>query len=1171
MTCPNCGSANDPGRKFCGECGQPLARACPACGSPNPPTVKFCGECGTRLDEATAAAQPVQPAEPVAERRLVSVLFADLVGFTAASERRDAEETRDLLSRYFDLTRTIVERYGGTVEKFIGDAVMAVWGTPVAQEDDAERAVRASLEIVAAVPELGDQLYARAGVSTGEAAVTLDADGQGMVAGDLVNTASRIQAAAEQGAVLVGEATRRASEAAITYDDVGDHELKGKAEPVPLWRARRVVAARGGALRSGRLEPPFVGRERELRLVKDLFHATAEEGKARLVSALGIAGIGKSRLAWEFEKYIDGLADSIFWWRGRCLAYGEGVTYWALAEMIRTRGDIVEGEAPSTARPKLRAALEEYIADAGERDWIEPRLAHLLGLEESAAFDREDLFAAWRLYFERLAEHQPAILVFEDMQWADVSLLEFVEYLLEWSRNHPLYVLTLARPELMEAHPSWGAGKRNFTALSLEPLAPGAMEELIDGFVPGLPDDLRGQILDRSEGVPLYAVETVRMLLDRGLLEQVGDEYRPTGPIEALQVPETLHALIAARIDALEPEQRRLIQNAAVLGKTFTSEAVAHLSEVAPAELEPMLATLVRKEVLTLQADPRSPERGQYGFVQDLLRRVAYETLARPERKARHLAAARYLEGAWGPAEQEIAEVVSTHYMEAYRAAPDAEDAREIRDRASEMLVRAGERAASLAANEEAQRYYEQAVELADAPEEIAELRERAGRTAWRAGSVAAAREHFDAAIAAFESIGLMHPAARVRAAAAEIIWQEGKIDEALTVLEQSFVVLSSEEPDADLAAMAAQLGRLRFFAGRPEEAVEPIELALDIAESMRLTEIFAQALITKAILLGMRGRVEEGQALNRHALHVALENDIPVTALRAYTNLAAFAAEWDRYGEANELAEAGLELARRTGVRWIELGLRAGGATAQYWLGRWQEVTDEVDELLRAEDLSTQSVWIELMSLAPLFVERGDLEGAERLLGLLPDEEALADLQVRSVYLTGTARLLRARDQLDEAREAALAAVAVSPEIGIFRVKEALTEALEAALQLDDFERIEELLATVAALKPGAKPPFLAAQESRFRALLASRRGEPGVEGGLTSSAAAFRELEMPFWLAVTMLEHAEWLAVQSRPEEAAPLFDEAREIFHRLGAQPWLERLDQTAAGAPEPTAVS
>ena len=354
VTCGVCGQPNEAGRKFCGECGSPLALACSACGSANAPGTKFCGECGSPLGDADVSAARSAPPASVAERRLVSVLFADLVGFTSASEARDAEDTRELLTRYFDSSRQIVERYGGVVEKFIGDAVMAVWGAPVANEDDAERAVRAALELVAAVPALDPALQARAGVLTGEAAVTLGAQGQGMVAGDLVNTASRIQSAAEPGMVLVGEATRRAAEAAVAFEDAGTFELKGKGEPVSLWRALRVVAARGGEGRSAGLEAAFVGRDRELRLLKDVFHATAEEGHSHLLSVVGVAGIGKSRLAWEFEKYVDGLVDEAWWHRGRCLSYGEGVAYWALAEMIRMRARITDDEPADSALGQAR-------------------------------------------------------------------------------------------------------------------------------------------------------------------------------------------------------------------------------------------------------------------------------------------------------------------------------------------------------------------------------------------------------------------------------------------------------------------------------------------------------------------------------------------------------------------------------------------------------------------------------------------------------------------------------------------------------------------------------------------------------------------------------------------------------------------------------------------------
>jgi class 3 adenylate cyclase len=408
VLCPSCGIENREGRKFCAECGTALAPACPACGAANELGERFCGECGAAL-AAQPRDEPAPAPQPAAERRLVSVLFADLVGFTAASEGRDAEETRELLSRYFDTCKRLISLYGGTVEKFIGDAVMAVWGTPTATEDDAERAVRAALDLVAAVSALGDEvgapeLRARGGVLTGEAAVTIGAEGEGMVAGDLVNTASRVQSVAESGSVYVGDSTRRATEQTVVYEDAGSHELKGKEGLTPLWKALRIVSGVRGSLKSQGLEAPFVGRDRELRQIKDLFHACAEERKAHLVSVTGIAGIGKSRLGWEFYKYIDGVADTTYWHRGRCLSYGEGVTYWALSDMVRMRCRIAEDDEPASALKKLHATLEEHLLDAEERRFVEPRLAQLLGLAEQETGEKQDLFAAWRLFFERLAE-----------------------------------------------------------------------------------------------------------------------------------------------------------------------------------------------------------------------------------------------------------------------------------------------------------------------------------------------------------------------------------------------------------------------------------------------------------------------------------------------------------------------------------------------------------------------------------------------------------------------------------------------------------------------------------------------------------------------------------------------------------------------------------------------
>jgi class 3 adenylate cyclase/predicted ATPase len=1165
MTCPSCGTDNVATAKFCVECGAPLALACPSCGAPYAEGQRFCAECGTALTAAPTAPRtpPPRPA-PASERRLVSVLFADLVGFTTLSESRDAEEVRELLSTYFDTCRSLIERYGGVVEKFIGDAVMAVWGTPSAQEDDAERAVRAALELVVAVPELDPGLKARAGVVTGEAAVTIGAEGQGMVAGDLVNTASRVQSVAEPGTLLVGESTRRATEAAIAYEPAGAFELKGKAEPVPLARALRVTAGRGGALKSQGLEPPFVGRDRELRLVKELFHASSDEGKAHLVSVVGIAGVGKSRLGWEFFKYTDGLTEDVWWHRGRCLAYGEGVAYWALAEMIRGRVGIVEGEEPEPARAKLQAAVERHVPDSEERRFVEPRLAHLLGLDQRSTHERDDLFAAWRLFFERLAERYPVVLVFEDMQWADASLLDFIEYLLEWSRSHPLFVLVLARPELTERHRDFGKGLRNATTLSLEPLSPQTMEGLL-AFASGLPESLSVQILERAEGIPLYAVETVRMLLDRGLLVREGDVYRPTGPVETLEVPETLHALIAARLDGLAPEERSLLKQASVLGKTFTKEALAALSGLAEAELEPLLASLVRKEVVNLQADPRSPERGQYGFLQDLLKRVAYETLARRERKSLHLAAAGYLEGSWGPAEHEIVEVVASHYLAALEATPDAEDAGTIRAQARAHLSGAAERAASLAANEEAERYFEQAAGLADDALEEAELLERAGEMAWSRGQAEQAEDHYKRAIELFGAQEEGHPAARVAARLGEVEWQTGRLDEALERMERAYEVLSGDKADPDLAALAAQLGRLYWFHGDVARAAERVESALEVAESLWLPEIVAQALITKGIVADTMGRSEESIALVKHALELALENDLPWAALRAHTNLGDTLARRERFEEALENHRAAAALAARVGNTFWDRMSHADSVFILAATGAWDAALEEASQVLA--DSEAGYIWGLLALISEVYVPRGEIEEAKDLLALLARAEKSTDVQERSAYNAAKAGVLRATGGLDDALAASEAALRDVATLGATSqpIRFAFAEALESALALGDLAKVDELIARIEALRPRERTAFLRAQAARFRGLVAAaREGHDGVEQGFKTAEQIFREYGMPFRLAVVQLEHAEWLVGESRAEEAEPLLTEAREIFERLEARPWLERAHRATPAA-------
>jgi predicted ATPase/class 3 adenylate cyclase len=1149
MLCPSCGTENARGKRFCIECGTSVALSCASCGAALAGNEKFCGECGAPFSVLTPAGATATSARdaPAAERRLVSLLFADLVGFTALSESRDSEEVRELLSRYFDTCSRLIALYGGTVEKFIGDAVMAVWGTPTATEDDAERAVRAALDLVVAVSALGDEvgaseLRARVGVLTGEAAVTLGAEGQGMVAGDLVNTASRVQSVAEPGTVLVGESTRRTTEQTVVYEEAGAFELKGKEGLVPLWRALRVVSGARGSLKSTGLEAPFVGRERELRQIKELFHACADERKAHLVSVTGIAGVGKSRLAWEFYKYFDGLPQLTYWHRGRCLAYGEGVTYWALADMVRMRCRIVEDEEPASALEKLRATLEEHIADPEERRFVEPRVAQLLGLAEQEGRDKQELFAAWRLLFERLADVYPTVLAFEDMQWADASLLDFVEYLLEWSRNSPLFVITLARPELLERRPSWGSGHRNFSSLYLEPLSPSAMEELLTGLVPGLPEAVRERILARAEGMPLYAVETVRMLLDRGLLVREGPVYRPAGEIGALEVPETLHALIAARLDGLSAEERRLLQNGAVLGKTFTRAGLAALSGLAEGELESLLSSLVRKEVLGVQADPRSPEHGQYGFLQDLVRHVAYETLSKRERRTRHLAAAEHLTAAFAGEEDEVVEVVASHYVAAYETAPEADDAGEIKQKAQTMLARAGERAASLGAAAEAQRYFEQAAALSDGPLARAELLDRAGHLARYAARPEDSLRLLGESIALYEGEGETHAAARVSSRLAEVESNLGRLDQALERMERAFAVISTDEPDADLALLAARLANGYAFAGDLERASERAELALDVAESLGLPESVVRAFFTKALVEEARGHPQERVAFLTQALAIALEHDLLEQAAYAYLNLSDSSFRRDRYSDALGYLQPALELARRLGNRPSEWSLLAELTYPLYMTGRWEEALAALEELTE-EQIRSGAMFLSLLtSVLEIHIHRGELEQAQRLYSLFSRLETSADLQEQGCYRSATAVLRRAEGRFGEALEAGAATIELSRTFGPGHqlVKQGLVEAIEAALALGERERAGQLLATIEKLPPGLRPPYLEAQAHRFQARL------EGNEADYRAAAARFRELEIPFWLGVTLLEQGE-----------EPGLAEARKIFERLEATPWLERV--------------
>jgi tetratricopeptide (TPR) repeat protein len=780
-------------------------------------------------------------------------------------------------------------------------------------------------------------------VLTGEAAVTIGAVGQGMVAGDLVNTASRLQSAAPPGTVLVGAATQRAASRAIAFEEAGEQLLKGKAAPVAAWRAVRTLTDRDG--RSGGIpEPPFVGRDDELRLLTDLFHATVRERRARLVSVFGPAGIGKSRLAQEFLRYVDGLPEPVRWHDGRSPNYGEGVSFWAVGEMVRSRCGLVEGDDEPTTRARVAATLEGLIDDPEERHWLEPALLALLGVEREVG--SEQLFAAWRTFFERLAEQAPVVLVFEDLQFADSGVIAFVDHLLEWIRGVPLFVLTLARPELLEAHPDWATARRSFNSLFLDPLPPEAMRELLEGLVPGLPDPAAAAIVGRADGVPLYAVETVRMLLADGRLELVDGAYRPVDDLAGLAVPDTLTALITSRLDALDPQDRALVSDAAVLGQSFTLGALAAVSGIDEADLDRRLQALVRRELVRVDADPRSPERGQYQFVQGLIRETAYNTLARRDRVRRHLAAARHLESLGS---DELAGALAGHYLAARANAPAGPEADALATQARVTLRAAADRASTLGAHRQALAFLEQAIAVTGDEASRAELAELAGSEADTLGDRTRTRELFEEAIGLFRARGDRQAACR---ASTELVRAQLPRDPEAgrQLLEASLAEFSDLAKTPDGIALRAQAARARYLQHRYAEAVEVADAVLPAAEAADLVPVIADVLVTRgSSLIGLQ-RPREGVGAIEAGRQLAEEHDLPLTIFRALMNALDVVSEEDPpAGLARALA--GIELARRLGQLEDVFVFTEMSAYQAIGLGAWDAALERLDAALAIID----------------------------------------------------------------------------------------------------------------------------------------------------------------------------------------------------------------------------
>ncbi|MGH3203629.1 MAG: ATP-binding protein [Streptosporangiaceae bacterium] len=1099
---------------------------------------------------------------------MCSVLFCDVVGFTPLSEARDPEVVRELLSGYFEVAETVIGRYGGVVEKFIGDAVMAVWGTPTASEEDAERAVRAGLDLVAAVRLLGHEaglpgLAARAGVVTGEVAVTLSAANQGMVAGDAVNTAARVQSVAEPGSVLVDTPTYRLTGDAIGFAAAGEHRLKGKAETQELWRATRVLSAVGGAQRVDGLEAPLTGRDAELRTIKDLFHAAAERKVPRLVLVSGPAGVGKSRLGWEFEKYADGLAGTVWWHRGRCLSYGEGVTFWALAEIVRQRLGIAEEDPAEIAAGKLAAGLDQFVPDPAERGYVGPRLGRLLGVtaagDSGATLSREELFAGWRMFFERLAGESPVVLLVEDAQHADSGLLDFLDHLVDWTKNLPVYVLVFARPELGQARPGFGAG-RNRSTLTLDPLDDKSMDTLVDALVPGMPAAARSAVTSQAQGIPLFAVETVRALIDRDIVQPVEGVYQLTGDVGQLTVPDSLHALLAARLDVLDPDVRRLVTDAAVLGSSFPAEALIAVSGRDETSVRAALADLVRREVLTVSADPLSPERGSYRFAQQMLRQVAYDTLSRRDRKARHLAVATHLRTAFAGTGEEVADVIAQHYLDALNAVPDDADAPQIRDQAIGALIRAAERAARTGAVARAAACYATAAELRPAGGEGSQpdaglLWESAAHAASAAADYAAAVQHADRARDHHLRFAHARAAARAQAAAGRALLRWGRLAEASEQLTAAAQVLRAA-PDADTVRALDDLASVAVYSGVLSDADRLSTEALALGQALGVgVDQLASLFVTRGIYLVSVERRPESVAYFREGARLATQTGGDVPLGRALINLSDVLAATDPEA-AEEAARTAIGHLRRAGARDYLATAVMNLVQALMMLGDWDAAEAELIQAMDSDGLADiEYVACHRGLLAAL---RGDVGAAEAMLAGLNDLRGNEDAQSRAQISLAEAFTAATRRQPEDALRHSRGSLAHVDALGISHenLRWVWPLAARAAHELNDATAVHELLALLDARQPGTLAPMLRAERELARTRLAGREDGPPADAAFASAIASLRQQSTPYHLAHGLLDYAEHLLGQGDAEGAAAAIEEARGIGASLHCEPLLDR---------------
>jgi class 3 adenylate cyclase/tetratricopeptide (TPR) repeat protein len=1066
------------------------------------------------------------------ERKVVTVVFCDLVGFTSRAESMDPEDVEALLRPYHERVRAELERHGGTVEKFIGDAVMALFGAPTAHEDDPERAVRAALAIRDFAVEEGIEL--RVGITTGEALISLDARpdaGEGMASGDVVNTAARLQSAAPVNGVITDETTYRATRRVIAYEAAEPVEAKGKAERIPVWTAA-AAHSRFGVDVAHEARSDLVGRERELSVVRDAFERARHERTPQLLTLVGVPGIGKSRLVYELQRIVDADPELVTWRQGRCLAYGDGITLWALGEIVKAQAGVLEQDSPEEIAAKVHATVENTLAGTGDETRVEAHLLALLGLAGEAQLGgdrRNEAFAAWRRFLEGLAEQRPLVLVVEDIHWADESLLDFLDELVDWVTDVPLLVVATARPELLERRPGWGGGKLNATTLALSPLSDEQTAELIGRLLarPLIAADSQQALLERAGGNPLYAEQFVELYVEQGSTDQ-------------LPLPETLQGIIAARLDGLPDSEKAMLQDAAVVGKVFWASSIGRDPDAATASLH----ALERKGFVRRQRRSSLEGESEFAFAHALVRDVAYGQIARADRAAKHCVAAEWIAGLGR--EEDHAEMLAYHWSSALELvrASGGEDHEVVRQ-ARFALRAAGDRAFKLNSFAVATAQYDEALALwPNDDEQRPELLFRRAVAIHWAYDEARQQEALEAARDALLAVGDTERAAEAEAFLARMFWDRGQHDLVRAHLARA-EELAGDSVSAATARILAFSGRIREIAGDEKEGRRLAEAAFAMATELGLDELRAHALTTIGMAKNGADDPSGTQDMER-ALEIALAADAPVAAA-IVNNLAVQATIEGDLLRTEELYTEALRLAERFGDHASVRFVGANQIWLDFMLGRWDQAYPAAEAFIaecEAGSPHTQEPAVRQVR-ASILEGRGDAAGA------LADEiRALELTRLRhdSFQLIGALALTAAayaeQGQLDAARPFGSEIVALVREFGVHG---ALTRLAPFAADLGVRDEL------IAALDVGAGP-----SAPVWRVAV-----ERGLSSDLNGAAEAIastgnRTIEAYLLRRAGLRSIAEGRLDDATAELARPLA-----FYREVGATHYVEEMERLLAG--------